>query len=108
MTLKVDIEKMKNFEINIPPISGGISLKVNGQEIRGLSRISFTVAIDATETGTESEIILEFEGMKTNESGDFVPRSLEDGLQVLDIFTQKVRVYSAFINGNLNDYPIGG
>lgn len=96
---------MRNFELYISPTGRGSILKIDGQEIKGLTSISFNMLADAEET--QPKIILEFDGLKTNEAGDFIPRSLENGLQVLDKFSHKVTVYSASIQGEFNDYPIG-
>lgn len=99
----VNANIMKKIEINITPNVVGSTLKIDGQEITGISRITFNM--DAIAQERQPEIILEFEGHRANET-DFIFKALEDGQKILDKFTHKISGYHCTIEGEFNDYPL--
>lgn len=95
---------MKKIEINITPNVRGSILKVDGQEVKGISRITFSM--DAIAGVMQPEITLEFEGHRSDETGGLVFKTLEEGQKILDKFTHKISGYHCTIEGEFNDYPL--
>lgn len=97
---------MKTFEINITPGITETNLLIDGQEIRGITQLSFSVNINPSQQ--MHEITLEFEGIRMDEDSICTTIQGSNGEEILEPFVQKVRVISATFSGEINDYPIGG